>query len=74
MVCVAAALGATVPGMLASPSDTIHVATKPMTEQYVMGEALKTPIEHDTNLKVKLTEGVAGGTSNIEAGMGVRAV
>jgi osmoprotectant transport system permease protein len=69
VVCVAAALGATVPGMLAGPGDTINVATKPMTEQYVMGEALKMLIEHDTNLKVKLTEGVAGGTSNLEAGM-----
>ncbi|SDS06997.1 glycine betaine ABC transporter substrate-binding protein, partial [Parafannyhessea umbonata] len=69
LVCAAAALGATVPGMLAGPSDTINVATKPMTEQYIMGEALKMLIEHDTNLKVDLTEGVAGGTSNLEAGM-----
>ncbi|MDD5799093.1 MAG: glycine betaine ABC transporter substrate-binding protein [Coriobacteriales bacterium] len=68
-VCAAAALGATVPGMLAGPSDTIHVATKPMTEQYVMGEALKMLIEHDTNLNVELTEGVGGGTSNIEPAM-----
>lgn len=68
-VCAAAALGATVPGMLAGPSDTINVATKPMTEQYIMGEALKMLIEHDTSLKVELTEGVAGGTSNLEAGM-----
>jgi osmoprotectant transport system permease protein len=67
--CVAVALGATVPGMLAGTSDTIHVATKPMTEQYVMGEALKMLIEHDTNLKVELTEGVGGGTSNIEPAM-----
>jgi osmoprotectant transport system permease protein len=40
-----------------------------MTEQYVMGEALKMLIEHDTNLKVELTEGVGGGTSNIEPAM-----
>ncbi|MCH3926533.1 MAG: ABC transporter permease subunit [Atopobiaceae bacterium] len=68
-VCAAAALGATLPGMLAGPSDTINVATKPMTEQYIMGEALKMLIEHDTSLEVNLTEGVAGGTSNLEAGM-----
>ncbi len=67
--CAAVALGVTVPGMLAGASDTIHVATKPMTEQYVMGEALKMLIEHDTNLKVELTEGVGGGTSNIEPAM-----
>lgn len=68
-VCAAVALGAIAPGMLAGTSGTIHVATKPMTEQYVMGEALKTLIEHDTNLKVELTEGVGGGTSNIEPAM-----
>lgn len=68
-VCAAVALGLTVPGVLTGASDTIHVATKPMTEQYVMGEALKTLIEHDTNLKVELTEGVGGGTSNIEPAM-----
>ena len=67
--CVAVALGVTVPGMLAGAGGTIHVATKPMTEQYVMGEALKMLIEHDTNLKVELTEGVGGGTSNIEPAM-----
>lgn len=67
--CAAVALGATVPGMLAGAGGTIHVATKPMTEQYVMGEALKMLIEHDTNLKVELTEGVGGGTSNIEPAM-----
>lgn len=68
-VCAAVALGATVPGMVAGASGTIHVATKPMTEQYVMGEALKMLIEHDTDLKVELTEGVGGGTSNIEPAM-----
>ena len=67
--CAAVALGATVPGMLAGAGGTIHEATKPMTEQYVMGEALKMLIEHDTNLKVELTEGVGGGTSNIEPAM-----
>lgn len=67
--CAAVALGATVPGVLAGTGGIIHVATKPMTEQYVMGEALKMLIEHDTNLKVELTEGVGGGTSNIEPAM-----
>ncbi|MEG0918805.1 MAG: glycine betaine ABC transporter substrate-binding protein [Anaerovoracaceae bacterium] len=48
---------------------TIHIATKPMTEQYIIGEMLTTLIEEDTNLKVKLTQGVGGGTSNIEPAM-----
>lgn len=49
--------------------DTIHIATKPMTEQYVLGEMLKILIEQDTNLNVKLTQGVGGGTSNIQPAM-----
>lgn len=48
---------------------TIHIATKPMTEQYVIGEMLKIMIEQDTDLKVELTQGVGGGTSNIEPAM-----
>lgn len=48
---------------------TIHVATKPMTEQYIMGNMLKDLIEQDTDLNVELTTGVGGGTSNIEPAM-----
>ncbi len=47
----------------------IHIATKPMTEQYILGEMLKDVIEQDTDLKVELTQGVGGGTSNIEPAM-----
>ena len=46
--------------------DTIHIATKPMTEQYVLGEMLDILIEQDTDLNVELTQGVGGGTSNIQ--------
>ncbi len=49
--------------------ETIHIATKPMTEQYVMGEMLKLLIEQDTDLTVELTQGVGGGTSNIQPAM-----
>ncbi|WP_260620112.1 ABC transporter permease/substrate-binding protein [Gordonibacter massiliensis (ex Traore et al. 2017)] len=52
-----------------SGGDTVHIATKPMTEQYILGEMLNTLIEHDTDLNVELTQGVGGGTSNIEPGM-----
>ena len=49
--------------------DTIQIATKPMTEQYVLGEMLDILIEQDTNLNVELTQGVGGGTSNIHPAM-----
>lgn len=49
--------------------ETIHIATKPMTEQYVIGEMLKILIEQDTDLNVELTQGVGGGTSNIQPAM-----
>ena len=49
--------------------DTLHIATKPMTEQYVLGEMLDLLIEQDTGLQVELTQGVGGGTSNIQPAM-----
>lgn len=49
--------------------DTIHIATKPMTEQYILGEMLDILIEQDTDLNVEVTEGVGGGTSNIQPAM-----
>lgn len=52
-----------------SSKETLNIATKPMTEQYIMGEMLKILIEKDTNLKVNLTQGVGGGTSNIMSAM-----
>lgn len=49
--------------------DTIQIATKPMTEQYILGEMLDLLIEQDTDLDVALTQGVGGGTSNIMPAM-----
>ena len=46
--------------------ETIHIATKPMTEQYIMGEMLDILIEENTDLEVEITQGVGGGTSNIQ--------
>lgn len=43
----------------------ITIATKPMTEQYILGDLLKDVIESRTHLRVHLTQGVEGGTSNI---------
>lgn len=50
-------------------TDTIHIATKPMTEQYILGHMLKMLIESKTDLNVDLTTGVGGGTNNIQPGM-----
>lgn len=44
---------------------TIKIATKPMTEEFILGEMLKLLIEDNTDLKVEITKGVGGGTSNI---------
>lgn len=52
-----------------SSGDTINVATKPMTEQYIMGEMLDLLIEKNTDLNVEITQGVGGGTSNIQPAM-----
>ncbi len=46
-------------------SKVVKIATKPMTEQLILGEMLQLLIEQDTDLKVELTHGVGGGTSNI---------
>ena len=48
---------------------TINIATKPMTEGYILGQMLTELIEQDTNLKVNMTTGVGGGTSNIQPAM-----
>ena len=40
-----------------------------MTEQYVLGEMLDILIEQDTDLNVEITQGVGGGTSNIQPAM-----
>ncbi len=45
---------------------TINLATKPMTEQFIVGSMLKQLVEQDSDLTVNVTEGVGGGTSNIQ--------
>ncbi|MNO95763.1 Choline-binding protein precursor [compost metagenome] len=46
-------------------TDTIKIATKPMTEQFILGEMLSLLIKENTNLNVEITKGIGGGTSNI---------
>lgn len=45
--------------------NTIRIATKPMTEQFILGEMLGLLIEENTGLKTEITKGIGGGTSNI---------
>ncbi len=69
-IAAAACVVAIVAALLPSPAPaTINVATKPMTEQYIMGEMLDLVIEEKTDLEVELTQGVGGGTSNIQPAM-----
>ncbi|MGN1185634.1 MAG: ABC transporter permease/substrate-binding protein, partial [Methanobrevibacter wolinii] len=49
--------------------DTIHLASKSFTEQYIMGYMLEELIEHDTNYKVDYSSGVSGGSPTIQRGM-----
>ena len=47
----------------------LHIATKPMTEQYILGEMLRLIIEDRTDYICEITKGVGGGTSNIMPAM-----
>ncbi|WP_291648369.1 glycine betaine ABC transporter substrate-binding protein [Clostridium sp.] len=46
--------------------ETVKIATKPMTEQLILGEMLGLLIKENTDLDVEITHGVGGGTSNIQ--------
>lgn len=48
---------------------TIKIATKPMTEQFILSEVIGLLIEENTDLKVEITKGIGGGTSNIQPAM-----
>ena len=48
-----------------SQGNTIKIATKPMTEQYILSEMIGALIEKDTDLTVEITKGIGGGTANI---------
>lgn len=56
-------------GCAGKSSDTIRIATKPMTEQFILSEMLAAMIEKDTDLNVEITKGIAGGTGNIHPAM-----
>ena len=46
----------------------VKIATKPMTEQYILGEMLGLIIE-DAGYEVEITKGIGGGTNNIHPAM-----
>lgn len=45
--------------------DVIKIASKPTTESYILAEMMALVIEKNTDLKTRITHGVAGGTGNI---------
>jgi osmoprotectant transport system permease protein len=69
MLFMAAVLGMSMLAGCKKSEVTLQMATKPMTEQYILGSMMKTLIEKNTDLKVNVTEGVGGGVSNIQPAM-----
>lgn len=53
----------------ASSDGVVKIATKPMTEQFIIGSMLKMLIEKNTALTAEVTEGIGGGTGNIQPAM-----
>lgn len=52
-----------------SSGKKIVIASKPMTEQYILAEMLTQLIESNTDIKVEKKLGIGGGTSNIQPAM-----
>ncbi|AOZ72566.1 glycine/betaine ABC transporter substrate-binding protein [Boudabousia tangfeifanii] len=48
---------------------TIRLATKPVTEGLVLGQITAQYLRANTDFKVEVTDGVGGGTANIQQGM-----
>lgn len=68
-VCIAAMAVCLMSGCGGKDKNTIHIATKPMSEQLILGEMLGMLIEHDLDADVEITKNVGGGTANIQAGL-----
>lgn len=45
--------------------EPVKIASKPMTEQYILTEMIAQLIEEETDYEVEITKGVGGGTTNI---------
>ena len=56
-------------GSVMAAQEPLQIATKPMTEQYILGEILKQLIEGSTDYTCEVTKGIGGGTNNIMPAM-----
>ncbi|MGH4036968.1 MAG: glycine betaine ABC transporter substrate-binding protein [Sphaerochaeta sp.] len=52
-----------------SKDDSITIASKPMTEQFIIAEMMFALIEQETDLTVEYKAGIGGGTANIHPAM-----
>ena len=68
-VLLAGAMVVGIAGCAKEKEEPIKIATKPMTEQYILGEMLSQLIEEKAGYEVELTKGIGGGTSNIQPAM-----
>jgi glycine betaine/choline ABC-type transport system substrate-binding protein len=59
----------TVIGCSNNSNKKVVIASKPMTEQYIIAEILTQLIEGETDIKVEQKLGIGGGTSNIHPAM-----
>lgn len=67
VLALAAVLSLSACGKPAS-AGPVKIATKPMTEQYILGEMLGLILE-DVGFEVEITKGIGGGTNNIHPAM-----
>ncbi len=56
------------PEASAPAAGPVRIATKPMTEQYILGEMLGALVE-EAGYRAEITKGIGGGTSNIQPAM-----
>ena len=54
--------------------EPIKIASKPMTEQYILTEIIAQLIEAETDYDVEITKGVGGGTTNIHPALDRKSV
>lgn len=59
LVCMALSMAA------CGEKKVIKIASKPMTEQYILTEIIGQLIEAETDYEVEITKGIGGGTTNI---------
>ena len=68
LICTIAALIYLNP-LSSNNSKTIVVASKPTSEQFILGEIISQQIENNTDIKIIRKFGIGGGTTNIQPAM-----